>query len=74
MRRRISRLTIDSFGGRGGLNMISGSPFSVPKASAGAPSVIKFSTSNWIAVSGDGKPARMEIKITVISARLHDNR
>ncbi len=32
--------------------MMSGSPFSIPNANAGAPSLSRFSHSSWIAVRG----------------------
>jgi len=49
----IKRLMIGSFGGRGFCCMMSGSPFSVPRASAGAPSVTRLSNNNCIGASGE---------------------
>ena len=71
---RMDELMIGSFFGRGLRTMISGSPFSIASASAGAPSVIRFNQSSWMTVSGDGSPARVARKITMISATLEESR
>ena len=67
-------LMIGSFLARGFWSMMSGSPFSMASASAGAPSVIKFSHNNWMAVNGAGRPASVARKMIMISATFDDNR
>src|SRR4030067_433985 len=71
---RMVRLMIGSDGGRGGRSMIAGSPFSIASARAGAPSVSRFSHSNWITVSGAGNPASVARKMIMISATFDDIR
>jgi len=71
---RIGRLMIGSLGPRGGSFITFGSPFSMASARAGAPSVIRFSHSSWITVSGAGSPASVARKMIMISARLDDMR
>ena len=53
MPRTMKRLMIGSFGGRGFWRMMSGSPFSMPSASAGSPSVIRFNHSSWMGARGE---------------------
>ena len=65
---------IGSFGGRGWRSMMSGSPFSMARARAGAPSVSRFSHSSWMTVSGVGRPASMARKMIMISATLEESR
>jgi len=54
--------------------MVSASPFSRPRAKAGAPSVRRFSHRSWIAVRGDFQPTRMARKMIAISAKLQERR
>ena len=65
---------IGSSFGRGLCCMISGSPFSMASARAGAPSVIRLSHSSWMAVSGVGSPASVARKMIMISATLEESR
>ena len=52
----MSRLMTGSFGERGGCFMMSRSPFSSPSASAGAPSLTRFSHRSCTGRSGIGMP------------------
>ena len=53
---------------------MSGSPFSMPRARAGAPSVIRLSQSNCTAARTGGQPAIVPMNNTRISATLQDSK
>ena len=67
-------VTTDSSGLRGGRFIILGSTGSIPRASAGNPSVTRFTHNICIGKSGTGKPIREAVNITRISPALQDKR
>jgi hypothetical protein len=70
----MSRLITGSFGGRGGCFMMSLSPFSMPSASAGAPSLTRLSHSRCTGRSGIGMPNSIAPKMIRISPTLQASR
>ncbi|MNC84765.1 hypothetical protein D3C83_03310 [compost metagenome] len=70
----MSRLMTGSLGGRGGCFMMSGSPFSIPSARAGAPSLTRFSHRRCTGLKGIGSPNSIEPKMIRISPALQASR
>ena len=74
----ISRLMTGSFGERAGCFMMSSSPFSIPSASAGAPSLTRLSQRSCTGRSGIGipnsiAPNTMRISPTLQARRKYTN-
>ena len=63
-----------SFGSLGRSRMIFGSFGSMPSAMAGRLSVIRFTHSRWMAISGAGSPTQMSRNMVRTSAMFEDSR
>ena len=70
----MSRSMTGSFGARGGRCMMSLSPFSIPSARAGAPSLTRLSHSSCTGFSGMGIPASIAPNTMRISPTLQASR